>query len=66
MKVTRRQTLAALVATIGGLVAKASFLGRLRLVPSPLSDAEDGARPLGRPRPSRRVERAPYSVKRHA
>ncbi len=66
MKVTRRQTLAALVATIGGFVAKASFLGRFRLMPVSLSDAQDGTRRLGRPQPSRRVERAPHSVKRHA
>lgn len=68
MKVTRRQTLAALAATVGALAVRASSLGRLSLMPKPSSKrraASEHPRDITGRRPSRRVEPAAHSVKRH-
>lgn len=70
MKVTRRGSLLAIGAAMGAIVVKSPLLARLRRLPEAI--AASGPRTDGgpgraeRPRPSRSVEPAPHSVKRHA
>lgn len=64
MKVEYRQRVIAVAAAAGALLVEASFAGRLRRMHGTLERNGQGRRPL-RARPSRRVEPAPYSVKRH-
>jgi hypothetical protein len=70
MNVTRRQSLLALVVATGGIVARALPFARLRGMSKAMSasgtDPELGAYGPGSRKPSRRVEPASHSVKRHA
>ncbi len=69
MKVTRRQGVIAIIAAIVGVLFRASSLRRFRPMTKSVSQPgvhrERGSRGLVQRRPTRTVEPAPFSVKRH-
>ncbi len=69
MKVDNRQRVIAVAAAVGALIAEASLPGGLRWMhkaPKRPVDVKRRSRVRLRATPSRKVEPAPYSVKRHA
>ncbi|MEJ2216571.1 MAG: hypothetical protein P8099_08130 [Gemmatimonadota bacterium] len=69
MKVTRRQSLVTVATMVGGVVLQTRVLGRFRLLPRLLSKRHSpsggGTSGVAHSGPSRNVQPALYSVKRH-